>query len=47
MIAYIINIRIKKTSSKYNYYYIKYYTKSLESYKLYKEKYAQKIQESI
>ena len=37
--------KIKNTDSKYNYYCIKYYTNSLDSYKLYKEKYAQKIQE--
>ena len=36
--------RIKNEQKKYNSYCIKYYTKSLESYKLYKEKYAKKIQ---
>ena len=36
--------RIKNEQKKYNSYCIKYYTKSLDSYKLYKEKYAKKIQ---
>ncbi len=36
--------KINNTDPKYNYYCIKYYTESLDLYKLYKEKYAKKIQ---